>query len=112
MEEEEGELFDKAKDVLTDEQLEMLGDEMAAEKQRKGLPVAEELRKPSLLTRAVNAVFGSSEKPAAKKKAAKRKAAKATTKKTAAKKTVKRAKKSSPKPLAKKSTGRQKRAGK
>ena len=109
VDEEEGELFDRAKEVLTDEQLELLGDEMAAEKKRKGLPVAEELRKPSLLTRAVNAVFGSTEKPAAKKTAGKRKAAKTTTKKkTAAKKTVKRAKKSSPKPSAKKSTGRQK----
>ena len=113
VDEEEGELFDKAKDVLTDEQLEMLGDEMAAEKKRKGLPVAEELLKPSLLTRAVNAVFGSNEKPAAKKKAGKRKAAKSTTKKkTAAKKTVKRAKKSSAKPSAKKSMARQKSAGK
>lgn len=111
VDEEEGELFDRAKEVLTDEQLELLGDEMAAEKKRKGLPAAQELTKPSLLTRAVNAVFGSTKKPAAKK-TAKRKAAKPTTKKKiAAKKTVKRAKKSSPKPSAK-STGRQKSAGK
>jgi hemerythrin superfamily protein len=113
VDEEEGELFDKAKDVLTDEQLELLGDKMAAEKKRKGLPVAEELRKPSLLKRAVNAVFGSSEKNGAKKKAGKRKAPKSATKKTtAAKKTVKRSKKSSPRPSAKKSTGRQKSARK
>jgi hemerythrin superfamily protein len=113
VDEEEGELFDRAKEVLTDEQLELLGDEMAAEKKRKGLPVAEELRKPSLLKRAVNAVFGSSEKDGAKKKAGKRKAAKAATKKkTAAKKTVKSAKKSSPRASAKKSTGRKKSAKK
>lgn len=113
VDEEEGELFDRAKEVLTDEQLEVLGDKMAAEKKRKGLPVAKELSKPSLLTRAVNAVFGSSEKPTAKKRAGKRKAATSTTtKKTAAKKTVKRAKKSSGRPSAKKSTGRQKSAGK
>lgn len=113
VDEEEGELFDKAKDVLTDEQLEMLGDEMGAEKERKGLPVAEELRKPSLLTRAVNAVFGSNEKPAAQKKTGKRKAAKSTTKKkTAPKKAMTRAKKSSANPPAKKSMARQKSAGK
>lgn len=111
--EEEGDLFDKAKKVLSNEELELVGDKMVAEKKRKGLPVAEELLKPSLLTRAVNAVFGSGEKTAAKKKAGKRKAAKSTTKqKTAAKKAVKRAKKSSPRPSAKKSTARQKSAGK
>lgn len=110
VDEEEGELFDKAKDVLTSEQLDVLGDKMAAEKKRKGLPVAEELAKPSLLTRAVNAVFGSSDKGGARK-AGKRKTA-PTTKKAAAKKNVKRAKKSSPRPSAKKSTARQKSAGK
>ena len=107
--EEEGELFDKAKDVLTDDERESLGDEMAAEKKRKGLPIAEELTRPSLLRRAVNAVFGSGEKRGAKKKAGKRKTAKATTKKkAAAKKTVKRARKSSGKPAAKKSAARKK----
>lgn len=115
VDEEEGELFDKAKDVLTDEQREALGDEMAAEKERQGLPVDEELRKPSLLTRAVNAVFGSGEKRGAKKKAGKRKAAKPTARKTAAKKTVKRAKKpskSSRGATAKKSPARKKAAKK
>jgi hypothetical protein len=39
VEEEEGELFDKASDVLSDEDIERLGDEMEAEKARKqGLP--------------------------------------------------------------------------
>ena len=96
VDEEEGELFDKAKDVLTDEQAELLGDEMAAEKKRKGLPVAEELKKPSLLKRAVNAVFGSTDdKRGAKKKAGKRKTAKSPAKRKAAgTKTAKRAKKS------------------
>lgn len=108
--EEEGELFDKAKDVLTSEQLELMGDKMAAEKKRKGLPVAEELTKPSLLNRAVNALFGSG-KGGAKKKAGKRKAAKPA-KTTAAKKTVKRAKRASPRASTKKSTVRQKSAGK
>jgi hypothetical protein len=112
VDEEEGELFDKAKKVLSDEQLELLGDKMAAEKKRKGLPVAEELTKPSLLNRAVNAVFGSSEKSGAKKKAGKRKAAKSGARKTAAKKTVKRAQKSSPKTKAKKSGTRKKAAKK
>ena len=112
VDEEEGELFDKAKDVLTDEQLELLGDEMAAEKKRKGLPIAEELRKPSLLTRAVNAVFGTEEKRGAKKKAGKRKAVTSRSKKTAPKTTLKRAKRSSRRPAAKKSTARQKSAGK
>ena len=107
VDEEEGELFDKAKDVLTDEQLELLGDEMAAEKKRKGLPVADEVRKPSLLKRAVDAVFGSSDKDGAKKKAGKRKAAKSPAKRrVAAKKTAKRAQKSSRKPVAKKAAKR------
>jgi len=36
VEEEEGELFDKAEDVLSDEQIERLGEEMEAEKERQG----------------------------------------------------------------------------
>ena len=35
MEEEEGELFDKANDVLSDEDLDRLGEEMEAEKARQ-----------------------------------------------------------------------------
>ena len=113
VDEEEGELFDKAKKVLSDEQAELLGDEMAAEKKRKGLPVAEELKKPSLLKRAVNAVFGSSENErGAKKKAGKRKTAKSPTKKKAATKTTKRATKTSRKPAVKKSPARKKAAKK
>jgi hemerythrin superfamily protein len=109
VDEEEGELFDKAKDVLTDEQAELLGDEMAAEKKRKGLPVAEELGKPSLLKRAVSAVFGSTNaKRGAKKQAGKRKTVKSAARKTAATKTAKRARKSSRGPTAKKSAARKK----
>src|SRR6185369_13030683 len=43
VDEEEDELFDKASDVLTDEEIETLGDRMAAEKARKqGLPAPKE----------------------------------------------------------------------
>ena len=113
VDEEEGELFDKANDVLSDEQAESLGDEMAAEKKRQGLPVAEEVRKPSLLTRAVNAVFGPGDNRGAKKKAGKRKTAKSPTrKKAAAKKPAKVARKSSRRTPAKKSGARKKAAKK
>jgi iron-sulfur cluster repair protein YtfE (RIC family) len=52
--EEEGELFDKASDVLTGEQAEALGDQMAAEKKRQGKPVSPE--KPGLLKTIVTAL--------------------------------------------------------
>lgn len=58
VDEEEGELFSKAKDVLTDEQAERLGDEMAAEKAKQGGTVPEELKKPGLIKKVVNAIFG------------------------------------------------------
>jgi iron-sulfur cluster repair protein YtfE (RIC family) len=58
VDEEEGELFSKAKDVLTDEQAERLGDEMAAEKTKQGGTVPEELKKPGLIKKVVNALFG------------------------------------------------------
>ena len=114
VDEEEGELFDKAKKVLSDEQAELLGDRMAAAKKRRGLPVAEEQKQPSLLKRAVNAVFGSTdEKRGGKKKPGKRKAAKSSTKKKAAlTQTTKRAKKSSRKSATKRAPARKKAAKK
>jgi hemerythrin-like domain-containing protein len=55
VDEEENELFDKAQDALGDEQIEKLGDRMAAEKARKlGRPVSEvaaEIEKPGILRR-------------------------------------------------------------
>jgi hemerythrin HHE cation binding domain-containing protein len=54
VDEEEGELFDKASDVLTGEQAEALGDQMAAEKKRQGKPVPPE--KPGLLKTIVTAL--------------------------------------------------------
>lgn len=87
--EEEGELFSKAKDVLTDEQAEALGDKMAAEKTKLGGTVSPEVRKPGLIKTVVNALFGGSQDkaPAAPSKGRKRpsKAAKAATKSTKAK---------------------------
>ena len=56
--EEEGELFSKAKDVLTDEQAEALGDKMAAEKTKQGGTVSPEVKKPGLVKTVVNALFG------------------------------------------------------
>lgn len=101
VEEEEGELFSKAKDVLTAEQAEALGDQMAAEKERQGAPVPEEVKKPGLIKTVVNAIFGgtskkkaatkrSTKKPAKAKAAKPRTAKKAATKK-ASKRTSKRA---------------------
>lgn len=104
VEEEEGELFSKAKDVLTTEQAEALGDQMAAEKERQGAPVSEEAKKPGLIKTVVNAIFGgTSKKKAAKKqptkKPAKAKAAKPQTTKKSAKKA---ASKKASKPASKK----------
>jgi iron-sulfur cluster repair protein YtfE (RIC family) len=58
VDEEEGELFSKAKDVLTDEQAEALGDQMAAEKTKQGGTVSAEVKKPGLIKTVVNALFG------------------------------------------------------
>lgn len=110
VEEEEGELFSKAKDVLTTEQAEALGDQMAAEKQRQGAPVSEEAKKPGLIKTVVNAIFGDSSKEKAAKKAPAKKAAKAkaakprTAKKAAKKRTKKAAKKKVSKPVSKKAS--------
>ena len=99
VEEEVGELFSKAKDVLTDELAEKLGDQMAAEKERQGVTVPEEAKKPGLIKTVVNAIFGgTSKKKAATKQPARRpatgKTAKArTTKKAATKKASRRASK-------------------
>jgi hypothetical protein len=70
VEEEEGELFSKAKDVLTDEQAEALGDQMAAEKTRQGATVPGEVKKPGLIKTVVNALFGAHGKPTGAKKSA------------------------------------------
>ncbi len=101
VEEEEGELFSKAKDVLTTEQAEALGDQMAAEKERQGAPVSEEVKKPGLIKKVVNAIFGgTSKKKAATKsptkkavnsKAAKPRAAKKAASKKASKPASKKA---------------------
>ena len=80
VDEEENDLFKKAKDVLSTEQAEALGDQMAAEKERQGAPVPEELEKPGLIKRVVNAVFGDSSESEQKKKKPEKAAAKKTTK--------------------------------
>lgn len=68
VDEEEGELFSKAKDVLTDEQAEALGDQMAAEKRKQGATVPAEVKKPGLIKTVVNALFGAGPtEPVAKK---------------------------------------------
>jgi hemerythrin superfamily protein len=99
VEEEEGELFKKAKDVLTTEQTEALGDQMAAEKERQGAPVSEEVKKPGLIKTVVNAIFGgsgkkkTSTKQPTKKPAPAKAAKRRSTRKAAGKKTSKRASK-------------------
>ena len=119
VDEEENDMFGKAKDVLSDEEAEVLGDRMAAEKKRLGAPVPEEAAKPGVIKRVVNALFGSDKKKAAKKKGAKRKtagkparatAAKRTSKKTVGKKKT-RTKRAARK-TAKKSAGTKRGAGK
>lgn len=77
--EEEGELFRKAKDVLTDEQAEDLGEKMAAEKAKQGKTVSPEVKKPGLVRTVVKALFGAGENPApTRRKSAKTASAKAT----------------------------------
>lgn len=78
IDEEESDLFKKAKDVLSTEQAEALGDQMAAEKERQGAPVPEELKKPGLIKRVVDTLFGGSTESAEKKKKAGKSAAKKT----------------------------------
>jgi len=86
VDEEENDMFGKAKDVLSTEEAEALGDRMAAEKKRLGAPVPEEDAKPGVIKGAINALFGSGSK-AGKKKGSKKKAATKSTRATAAKQT-------------------------
>lgn len=67
VDEEEGELFSKAKGVLTKEQAEALGDRMAAEKIKQGGTVSEDLKKPGLIKTVVNAFLGGTSKATAAK---------------------------------------------
>ena len=68
VDEEEGELFSKAKKVLTEEQAEALGDQMAAEQTKQGGPVPAEVKKPGLIKTVVNALFGAHGDPSGAKK--------------------------------------------
>lgn len=120
VEEEEGELFDKANDVLTGDQAERLGEEMQAEKQRQSASApasnpakakasakrSKGSKKPGLIKTLASAL-GIGGSPAARNtpkktaKAAKKTAAKKSSKKTAGKSSKKAAAKA-----AKKSTKR------
>jgi len=116
VDEEEDEMFGKAKDVLSTEEVDALGDRIAAEKRRLGAPVPEEDAKPGVIKRAINALFGSDPKKAGKKKGGKKKAAATSsttpTKRNSPKKSVggkktgtKKAGKKTAKKAPKKSTG-------
>ena len=126
VEEEEGELFDKANDVLSDEDLERLGEEMEAEKARqlgktppraqkpgaaKSAGSRKKADKPGVLSRLANFVGLASSKKSAKgtAKGGKKKAAKAS-KAGAAKKSSSKA--AAKKSGAKKSTKTKKAASK
>lgn len=98
VEEEEGELFSKAREVLSAEKLETLGDKMAEEKKKQGGTVAVETEKPGLIKTVVSALFGGAARKGQKKTAEKTGQAKAT--KAASKK--KRAGKQAPKRASKK----------
>lgn len=116
--EEEGELFDKASDVLTGEEADRLGDQMAAEKTRRGgtvepvVAATKKSKKPGLIRKIASALgIGASKKPAKKtaKKVAKKptkKAPKKATKKAVSKASTKAAKKSSQKTSKKTATKR------
>ena len=116
VEEEEGELFDKADDALEDEELEELGDRLAAEKARKlGQPVPKRTsgkaakrskKQPGVIARLANFVGlgGGSSK---KKTTGAKKSAKGGSKKSAKKSSAgKAAKKSSSKTSKKSATKR------
>jgi hypothetical protein len=123
VEEEEGELFDKANDVLTGDQADQLGNEMQAEKERQ-LPASTSVKptktraaakpkqatkKPGLLKTLANALgIGGSKRTATKTtkgtKAAK--ASKATKASKSARKTAGKPAKKAPAKAAKKSTKR------
>lgn len=101
VEEEEGELFSKAREVLSAEKLETLGNKMAEEKKRQGGTVAVETEKPGLIKTVVSALFGGAPRKAGKKKPA-AKTSKATATKAASRK--KRTGKQAPKRASKKAT--------
>jgi hemerythrin-like domain-containing protein len=138
VEEEEGELFDKADDVLSDEQLDRLGDEMEAEKARQmgvkppraargGSKAAgakssgtKTAKTPGVLKRLANFVGlgdGGSEsssksaKKGGKKKAAKGAARKSSSKATAKKSVAKKAGKAGTKAAASRKTATGKKTG-
>lgn len=113
VEEEEGELFDKASDVLNDEQLDQLGDQMEAEKarqmgvtpprsatsgskaaDRKSSGSRKQAEKPGVLKRLANFVgLGEGASEGSSKsatKGGKKKAAKGTARKTSSKGTAKK----------------------
>jgi hemerythrin-like domain-containing protein len=96
VEEEEGELFSKAREVLTTEQAEALGDQMAEQKEKQGGTVSERVEKPGLIKTVVKALFGGGTGKKAGKKEAEGKAGKtkaASTKKRSRKQGAKRASK-------------------
>ena len=90
VDEEENDMFGKAKDVLSTEQAEALGDRMAAEKKKLGAPVPADVAKPGVIKRVVNALFGSGADKASKKKRGNTEAASKSPRTTAAKKTSKK----------------------
>jgi hemerythrin superfamily protein len=102
VDEEENDMFGKAKDVLSTEQAEALGDRMAAEKKKLGAPVPEDVAKPGVIKRVANALFGSNSKKAGKKKAAGKSARTTAAKRTSKKKSTGK-KKTGTKKAAKKS---------
>ena len=116
VEEEESELFDKADDALSDEQIESLGDRMATEKAKKlgqALPKArnksskDTASEPGILSRIADFVgFGGDKKPAGTKKVATKKTARAKRPTASSKGTKKAAAKKSVKGSNKKATGR------
>jgi iron-sulfur cluster repair protein YtfE (RIC family) len=79
VDEEENELFDKANDVLTNDEAERLGDRMSAEKVKRGgsAPPPEATEKPGLLQKIASTLGLGSPAPAARKAPGKKKAGKA-----------------------------------
>jgi hemerythrin superfamily protein len=85
VDEEEDDMFGKAKDVLSTEEAEALGDRMAAEKKKLGAHVPDDYAKPGVIKRAINALFGSDSEKADKKKGGKKKAVAKSARTTASK---------------------------
>jgi hypothetical protein len=121
VDEEENELFDKADDALTDEQIEALGEQMeAAKAKRLGQPVLKQpsvkeaqtkasTQKPGLLSKIAGLVglgSGAPKKKAAKKAAAAKKAMKKKAAKTLVKKTASKSNKRSSGSTAKKTAAK------